>query len=324
MKTIGNVNSVRRLIGFLIVLIAGLNASNAFAVPGRLTQQGRLSSPDGVPTEGTAKLKFSVYAEPTGGTALWTETFQVTLDSGYFSVQLGSTVQFPATLWDGSIRYIGMTVNEDAEMEPREEIAAVPYALVSANVNGAITPKSVAVGGKTVIDTSGKWVGDSAGLVGPKGDPGAVGPGGPAGPAGPQGPAGSTGATGPAGPAGVPCAGCVDTASVANGAITAAKLSPGSLTHGHALGIQYKEGTFGYTTGAAAITVMNSCPVGTKMISGYCGRDTTQPSDPNVVAFVPNGNDLNTMLCRFTCLTAAACGMQANVLCMTIGNATLP
>lgn len=51
MKTIGNVNSVRRLIGFLIVLIAGLNASNAFAVPGRLTQQGRLSSPDGVPTE---------------------------------------------------------------------------------------------------------------------------------------------------------------------------------------------------------------------------------------------------------------------------------
>ncbi|MCG5053681.1 MAG: collagen-like protein [Myxococcales bacterium] len=166
------------------------------AVPQRLTQQGRLLDSAGVPIEGTARLRFAVYAEPTGGMALWEETFQVTLDKGYFSVQLGSTIPFGDNVWNGSVRYIGLRVNDDAEMEPREETASSPYALVCGNVSGSITPASVSIAGKTVIDATGKWVGDPTtlqGPPGPKGDPGAAGPKGDPGPAGLTGPAGPKG-----------------------------------------------------------------------------------------------------------------------------------
>jgi len=66
-------------------------------------------------------------------------------------------------------------------------------------------------GGSAVIDSSGQWVGDPTGLVGPEGPmgpPGADGaqgpdgPEGPEGPQGPQGPVGPMGAQGPQGPTG--------------------------------------------------------------------------------------------------------------------------
>src|SRR4028119_863764 len=85
---------------------------------------------------------------------------------------------------------------------PREEVSSVPYAFVSANATGAITPVSVSIGGKTVIDENGRWVGEPSGLVGaqgPKGEPGPVGLEGPPGPRGEPGPAGLRGEPGPGG-----------------------------------------------------------------------------------------------------------------------------
>jgi hypothetical protein len=55
---------------------------------------------------------------------------------------------------------------------------------------------SVAIGGTTVINSSGQWVGSSTGLVGPQGPKGNTGA------TGATGPQGATGATGPQGPAG--------------------------------------------------------------------------------------------------------------------------
>src|SRR6185503_15599280 len=63
-------------------------------------------------------------------------------------VQLGSTVPFPADLWDGSIRFIGVKVGADPEMTPREEVASVPYALRSdvADRVGSIAPTDLITG----------------------------------------------------------------------------------------------------------------------------------------------------------------------------------
>ncbi len=80
---------------------------------------------------------------------------------------------------------------------------------------------SISINGRQVIDSAGKWVGDTiistqgpagpqgpAGVAGSQGPPGAQGPAGAVGPAGPQGPAGAVGAQGhigaqgPAGPPG--------------------------------------------------------------------------------------------------------------------------
>jgi hypothetical protein len=71
----------------------------------------------------------------------------------------------------------------------------VPHPTRSLDISGA-----VAVGGQTVINAAGEWVGPAG--MGPAGPPGPQGPAGPTGPSGPQGPAGPTGAQGPPGSAG--------------------------------------------------------------------------------------------------------------------------
>lgn len=173
---------------------AVLGTAPAFAaVPTTLTEQGRLLDTSGTPVTGSVSLVFSLYDAASGGNLLWTEPQTITLDEGYFSALLGSVTAFPTNALNGATRYLGVKVNTDPEMSPRQTVNSVPYALLAANVNGDITPNSVSINGTTVINSSGQWVGPSTGLVGP------AGPAGPAGATGATGPAGATGATGPAG-----------------------------------------------------------------------------------------------------------------------------
>src|ERR1700722_9525877 len=154
------------------------------AVPTFLTEQGRLFDNMGNPSTGTVSLTFNAYTSATGGTSLWTEVQSIPLDSGYFSAILGEVTPLPAGFFEaqaaaGSTVYLGITVNTDAEMTPRQPIQSVPYALVANNAVGDITPNTVSVAGMKVIDNTGKWVGPSSGLVGPQGPAGpAGGPGG--------------------------------------------------------------------------------------------------------------------------------------------------
>jgi hypothetical protein len=169
-------------------------------VPATITQQGRLLNTDGTAATGTVSMVFSLYDSSTGTTAIWTETQSVTLDDGYFSVQLGSMTSLASSttlttdLAKGVGLFLGLKVGTDSEMTPREEITTVPYALVAQNAIGDITPHSVVVNGITIITPSGTLAVGSAGATGPSG---------PAGPAGPSGPAGTPGGIGPTGPTGV-------------------------------------------------------------------------------------------------------------------------
>jgi hypothetical protein len=116
-----------------------------------------------VPVLGTLMVTYRIYDAPTGGMALWSETHSLTFDDGYFSVALGSMSMFPTTLFNGRPRFLGVTVGMDPEMTPRELVASVPYALMAGDVTGDIHPASVSVGGRTVIDAMGRWVGPSMG-----------------------------------------------------------------------------------------------------------------------------------------------------------------
>ncbi|HEY5375298.1 MAG TPA: hypothetical protein VIK01_16575, partial [Polyangiaceae bacterium] len=91
-----------------------------------------LDATTGDPVSSKLKIVFNVYADAKGGTALWTEEQNITLDDGYFSAQLGSVTAIPPTLFDGTVRYLGVTVGADAEMAPREAITSVPYAFNAA------------------------------------------------------------------------------------------------------------------------------------------------------------------------------------------------
>jgi len=173
------------------------SAAAPTAVPSFLVEQGRLFDTSGNPLAGTASVLFAIYTAPTGGTIVWSETQSLTLDAGYFSARLGDVQPIvPATVFTGTELYLGITVNGDTELSPRQTIDSTPYAFVANNAIGDITPNSVTVNGSLLINADGGWVGPTSGLAGP------TGPTGPAGMAGMQGPAGPTGATGPTGPTG--------------------------------------------------------------------------------------------------------------------------
>src|SRR3984893_12892084 len=83
---------------------------------------------------------LAIYAEETGGTALWQETQNVSVDSdGHYSVLLGSTRNegLPLELFaSGEPRWLGVQFQRPGEAErPRVLLASVPYALKAADAN---------------------------------------------------------------------------------------------------------------------------------------------------------------------------------------------
>ena len=131
-------------------------------VPPLLNYQGHLAAGDTALTGGF-KLVFSVYPAPTGGSPLWTETQTVAVTDGLFSVLLGGAVPIPQTLFAEAERYLGVKVENDPEMVPRQRIVSVGYAFragVADDVKGMVSPTSVSISGAgPVIDRQGRWVG---------------------------------------------------------------------------------------------------------------------------------------------------------------------
>jgi hypothetical protein len=112
--------------------------SEAPAVAPRiLNYQARLTDAAGVPLAGPVKLVFRLYDVAVAGSALWAETHgSVALVDGVASVLLGSLVTFPGTAFSTSTRYLGITVNDGAELAPRLQLASAPFALEAEMLQG--------------------------------------------------------------------------------------------------------------------------------------------------------------------------------------------
>ena len=82
----------------------------------------------GVPvSNGAHNVTFTIYDAATAGTAVWTETQSVTTTAGLFSVQLGDVTPIPTSALKGASRYLGIAIESDPEMTPREDLVSVPY-----------------------------------------------------------------------------------------------------------------------------------------------------------------------------------------------------
>ena len=105
--------------------VEGLAAS-----PPVLNYQGRLVDPaTGNPKNGTFPMVFRLYAVDAGGTALWTESRNVVVANGLFTVPLGDVTPLNLTHFDGNDRWLGVQVGADPEATPRMRLAYAPYAL---------------------------------------------------------------------------------------------------------------------------------------------------------------------------------------------------
>jgi hypothetical protein len=125
-------------------------------VPQQLNYQCVLTDTAGAPLTGMFSVQFAIYDVSTGGAALWTETQSVMVDNGFCNVILGSTTPIPLNLFSASPRFLGVSVESDPEMVPRQEFVSTGYAFTSQSATEAAgdwtVPGDLAVSGISEFD----------------------------------------------------------------------------------------------------------------------------------------------------------------------------
>jgi hypothetical protein len=97
----------------------------AAAVSNVIPIQGRLTDADGNPIDGTRTITFSLYASYSAITPVCQDDDSVDVDNGLFMADIHNCTSADI---DGRQLYLGIQVEGDAEMTPREPIYPVPYA----------------------------------------------------------------------------------------------------------------------------------------------------------------------------------------------------
>jgi hypothetical protein len=116
-------------------------------IPKTISYQGYLTTDTGTPVSGDKSMVFSLYTTASGGSSVWTENQSpVTVTNGVYQVILGSE-QLLNLSFDVPY-YLGVAVDRDPEMLPRQPLTSVPYALKaplppSSEVSSAVTAFSV-------------------------------------------------------------------------------------------------------------------------------------------------------------------------------------
>jgi hypothetical protein len=140
--------TVSSLVVSLTAQTAGSNSlATSVQVP-RLVRLGTtIKDADGNPLTGLVSVTFSFYSQQTGGTPLWQETQNLTLDAnGHYTALLGSTQPsgVPIDLFtSGDAHWVGVQAQGLAE-QARVMLVSVPYALkaVEADTIGGLPPSA--------------------------------------------------------------------------------------------------------------------------------------------------------------------------------------
>src|SRR5688572_8055650 len=129
-----NERSIRRFgrVGLAVAAWLGVLAAAGpagAAVPQAVMHQGRLYDVDGLPVNGVLSVAFAIYDAVDAGAAIWGETHAIDFVDGYYSVELGTEMPLDDVVFDGSVRWLGVAVGTDDEMQPRAAVNSVPYAI---------------------------------------------------------------------------------------------------------------------------------------------------------------------------------------------------
>jgi hypothetical protein len=108
----------------------------------RISMQGTLTDVAGKSVDdGVYNVTFRLYTTATGGTAIWQESADVTVDGGIYSYYLGSVTPLAANIFLTSL-FVGLTVDQD-EIIPRTELTYAPYAFAVATSNTVVCSGAV-------------------------------------------------------------------------------------------------------------------------------------------------------------------------------------
>lgn len=129
-----------------IIAVLCLIISNGLhsQIPEVINYQGLLSDENGNPlADGDYNITLNIYYVSTGGSVLWSETQSIMLRSGVFNVILGKIT--PINLTFDSQYWLGVTIEGEAELEPRIELTTVPYSFMAKSVqDGGVSNNSIA------------------------------------------------------------------------------------------------------------------------------------------------------------------------------------
>jgi len=135
------------LIGLFIITILSIiifslamlpMLAHADAPPPLISYQGHLLDNSGTPLTGTTSLTFALYSTALDSTPFWEESQAVALDSGLFSVLLGSVTPLDPLDFATGNAWLGIQPAGSAELAPRQQISSVPYALYAGSANYSV------------------------------------------------------------------------------------------------------------------------------------------------------------------------------------------
>ena len=112
--------------------IAGRQSLDAITIPQMLSYQGKLPDTMGVPVpDGNYALTFRLYAQPTGGSAVWTEAQTIPVKNGLFAALLGAVTPITSLPESGAC-YLSLQVALSPELSPRQRIVSAAYSYLAA------------------------------------------------------------------------------------------------------------------------------------------------------------------------------------------------
>ena len=126
-----NLTYIKALLANVIILAMLLISSSQTvlaAVPQSINYQGFLADDSGVPIDATHNITFRIYTASSGGSAVYTSSQSVAIVDGRFDTELGSSPNFPANLFDGTQLFLGLEIDADGEMSPRQLLSSTPFA----------------------------------------------------------------------------------------------------------------------------------------------------------------------------------------------------
>ena len=122
-------------IGLISILLSGLSIFNCYAqIPQEVSYQGYITDSSGKGINGTVPVQFSLYNVEEGGTPIWTESQDITINNGIFTVRLGQ--ENPLNIEFDQPIYLGIKLAPDNEMMPRRPLTSVPFALNADKLDG--------------------------------------------------------------------------------------------------------------------------------------------------------------------------------------------
>ena len=121
---------MKKVILLSLVLLSVLAPLSMMAQPRLITYQGNILDQQDKPFQGPVQMTFELYDKDFGGTQLWSEIQNVTLNNGYFNVYLGSVTPFSPDFKFNRELWVQVTVGNGAPFK-RTPLTMVPASFSS-------------------------------------------------------------------------------------------------------------------------------------------------------------------------------------------------